>query len=225
MDLAAILNAIKDWTSAVIGSMGYPGLVLVMFLENVFPPIPSEVVLPLAGDMTRYTEFSIFWVVFWGMIGSLLGAFFFYYIALWFGEKRMYWVVEKVGKFLFIKKEDLDNSFKFFEKYGEWTIFFGRMIPLVRSLISIPAGLAKMSLPKFIAFTVAGTTAWNIILVMAGRILGPAWPVVVEWVGVYQNIVVVLILVGGAAFLGIRIYQSIKNRNAKKETVETSNLE
>ncbi len=96
MDLTAILNAIKDWATVVIDTMGYPGLVLVMFLENVFPPIPSEVVLPLAGDMTRYSSFTIFWVIFWGMIGSLIGAFFFYYISLWFGEERMYWLVEKI---------------------------------------------------------------------------------------------------------------------------------
>ena len=217
MDLTAILNAIKDWATMVIGTMGYPGLVLVMFLENVFPPIPSEVVLPLAGDMTRDGTFTIFWVVFWGMIGSLIGAFFFYYISLWFGEARMYWLVEKFGKYLFVKKEDLDNSFKFFEKHGEWTIFFGRMVPLVRSLISIPAGLAKMNLPKFILYTVAGTTLWNVLLVMAGRILGPAWPIVVEWVGIYQDVVVALILVGAALFFGIRIYQAIKTRNTNKD--------
>ena len=223
MDLTAILNAIKDWATVVIGTMGYPGLVLVMFLENVFPPIPSEVVLPLAGDMTRYTSFTIFWVIFWGMIGSLIGAFFFYYISLWFGEERMYWLVEKFGKYMFVKKEDLDNSFKFFEKHGEWTIFFGRMVPLVRSLISIPAGLSKMNLPKFILYTIAGTSLWNVILVMAGRLLGPAWPVVVEWVGVYQDIVVALILVGAGLFFGIRIYQAIKNKNAGKDT-ETSEV-
>jgi membrane protein DedA with SNARE-associated domain len=217
MDLAAILDAIKIWTEGVITSMGYPGLVLVMFLENVFPPIPSEVVLPLAGNLTHSGEFSIFWVVFWGMIGSLAGAFFFYYLAKWFGEKRMYWLVDKVGKYLFIKNQDLDVSFQWFEKYGEWTIFFGRMVPIVRSLISIPAGLAEMKLGRFIFFTVLGTSMWNLVLVMAGRILGPAWPIVIEWIDVYQNIVLVLVVLAAAAFFGIRIYQSVKNRKQKTE--------
>jgi len=217
MDLSALLDAIKIWTEGLISQMGYPGLVIVMFLENVFPPIPSEVVLPLAGSMTNEAQynFTIFGVIFWGMIGSLAGAFFFYYLGKLLGEKRVYWIVEKVGKFLFVRTDDLDNAFKFFEKYGEWTIFFGRMVPLVRSLISIPAGLAEMGMLKFILFTIAGTSLWNVILVMAGRILGPAWPQVIEIVDVYENIALALMVLAVAAFFGIRIYQAIKN---KRET-------
>jgi membrane protein DedA with SNARE-associated domain len=216
MDLSAILDAIKIWTEGLISQMGYPGLVIVMFLENVFPPIPSEVVLPLAGNMTHDAQynFTIFGVIFWGMIGSLAGAFFFYYLGKLFGEKRVYWIVEKVGKFLFVRTDDLDNAFKFFEKYGEWTIFFGRMVPLVRSLISIPAGLAEMNMVKFVGYTILGTSLWNIILVMAGRILGPAWPIVIEWVDVYENVALVLMVLAVVAFFGIRIYQAIKKKNA-----------
>lgn len=219
MDLSAILDAIKIWTEGLISQMGYPGLVIVMFLENVFPPIPSEVVLPLAGNMTHDPQFgfTLFGVIFWGMIGSLAGAFFFYYLGKLFGEKRVYWIVEKVGKFLFVRTDDLDNAFKFFEKHGEWTIFFGRMVPIVRSLISIPAGLAEMNLVKFVGYTILGTSLWNVILVMAGRILGPAWPKVIEIVDVYENIALVLMVLAVVAFFGIRIYQALQ----KKKTAKT----
>ena len=212
MDLGAILDAIKIWTEGIISSMGYPGLVLVMFLENIFPPIPSEVVLPLAGNLTNSGALSLFWVIFWAMIGALLGAFFWYFLSRWFGEKRIYWLVEKVGKYLLIHTDDLDKSFAFFNKHGEWTIFFGRMVPIVRSLISIPAGLAEMKLWKFVGFTILGTTLWNTVLVVAGRLLGPAWPKVIEIIDVYQNIVLVLVVVAAVAFFGIRIYQLIQKR-------------
>ncbi|MBN2048256.1 MAG: DedA family protein, partial [Anaerolineaceae bacterium] len=192
MDLGAILDAIKIWVEGVIQVMGYPGLVLVMFLENVFPPIPSEVVLPLAGNLTHTTSFTIFWVIFWGMIGSLLGAFLFYFLGKWFKEERVYWLVEKVGKYALIKTDDLDHAFEFFEKYGEWTIFFGRMVPIVRSLISIPAGLAEMNLIKFTIYSILGSSLWNLVLVMGGRLLGPQWPRIIEWVGIYQDVVIYL---------------------------------
>ena len=219
MDLSALLDAIKIWTEGLISQMGYPGLVIVMFLENVFPPIPSEVVLPLAGSMTNEAQynFTIFGVIFWGMIGSLAGAFFFYYLGKLFGEKRVYWIVEKVGKFLFVRTDDLDNAFKFFEKHGEWTIFFGRMVPLVRSLISIPAGLAEMGMLKFILLTIAGTSLWNVILVMAGRILGPAWPRVIEIVDVYEHIALALMVLVVVAFFGVRIYQALKKKRSSQQ--------
>jgi len=167
--------------------------------------------------MTRDAQYSftIFGVIFWGMIGSLAGAFFFYYLGKLFGEKRVYWIVEKVGKFLFVRTDDLDNAFKFFDKYGELTIFFARMVPLVRSLISIPAGLAEMNMVKFVLYTIAGTSLWNIILVMAGRILGPAWPKVIEIVDVYENVALVLMVLAVVAFFGIRIYQAIKKKNSE----------
>ena len=223
MDLSAIMDAIKIWTEGLISQMGYPGLVIVMFLENVFPPIPSEVVLPLAGSMTNDAQynFTVFGVIFWGMVGALAGAFFFYYLGKIFGEKRVYWIVEKVGKFLFIRTDDLDNAFKFFEKRGELTIFFGRMIPLVRSLISIPAGLAEMNILKFVGYTILGTSLWNIILVLAGKALGPAWPRIIEIVDVYEHIALALMVLAVVAFFGIRIYQAIKKKN-DQNTEETA---
>ena len=195
MGLAQLLDLIKTWAEGVINQMGYFGLSLVMFLENVFPPIPSEVVLPLAGNLTNSGDFSMFGVVFWGMIGSLLGAYLFYGLGVLFNEDKLRRFVEKYGKWAMITVEDFDKAIEFFDKYGPFTIFFGRMVPIVRSLISIPAGMHRMKLLPFTLYTIVGTSLWNIILAVAGKILGPQWPKVIEWIDVYQNIVIVLILI------------------------------
>jgi len=216
MDLGAILDAIKIWTESVISTMGYPGLVLVMFLENVFPPIPSEVVLPLAGNLTNAGRFTMFGVIFWGMVGALLGALVFYYLGKWFSEDRLRRLIDKYGKWALLDVEDFDRAIEFFNKHGQFTIFFGRMVPIVRSLISIPAGLAEMNLPVFCFYTVLGTSLWNAVLAIAGRILGKEWPKVVEWVGTYQDVVLVMGLAAVAVFVFTRVRRLI-NKNKKKQ--------
>jgi membrane protein DedA with SNARE-associated domain len=205
MDLGAFLDAIKIWTESVISTMGYPGLVLVMFLENIFPPIPSEVVLPLAGNLTNAGRFTMFGVIFWGMIGALIGALVFYYLGKWFSEERLRRLVEKYGKWALLDVDDFDRAVAFFDKHGQITIFFGRMVPLVRSLISIPAGLAEMNLPVFCFYTILGTALWNAVLAVAGRILGKEWHRVVEWVGTYQDVVLVVVFAAVAVFVFTRV--------------------
>ena len=123
MDLGAILDAIKIWTESVISTMGYPGLVLVMFLENIFPPIPSEVVLPLAGNLTNAGRFTMFGVIFWGMIGALIGALVFYYLGKWFSEERLRRIIEKYGKWALLDVDDFDRAVEFFDKHGQFTHF------------------------------------------------------------------------------------------------------
>jgi membrane protein DedA with SNARE-associated domain len=213
MDLGVILDAIKIWTESVISTMGYPGLVLVMFLENVFPPIPSEVVLPLAGNLTNAGRFTMFGVIFWGMIGALIGALVFYYLGKWFSEERLRRLIEKYGKWALLDVDDFDRAVEFFEKHGQFTIFFGRMVPIVRSLISIPAGLAEMNLPVFCFYTILGTALWNAVLAVAGRILGKEWPLVVEWVGTYQNVVLVV----GFAAVAVFVFTRVRRIMSKKK--------
>jgi membrane protein DedA with SNARE-associated domain len=210
MGLAQLLDLIKTWAEGVITQMGYFGLSLVMFLENVFPPIPSEVVLPLAGNLTNTGEFSMFGVVFWGMIGSLLGAYLFYGLGILFNEDKIRCFVEKYGKWAMITVEDFDKAIEFFDKYGPFTIFFGRMVPIVRSLISIPAGMHRMKIIPFTLYTIVGTSLWNVVLAVAGKLLGPQWPKVIEWIDVYQNIVIVLILILVVWFAFTRIKRIIQ---------------
>jgi membrane protein DedA with SNARE-associated domain len=207
MQLGDILNAIKIWVEQIISSMGYTGLYIVMFLENVFPPIPSEVVLPLAGSLTLEGRFSLLWITIIGMLGSLTGAFLFYGLGKWLGERRVRTIIEKYGRFALLSTQDLDRSLEWFEKYDDWVIFFSRMVPIVRSLISIPAGIASMNITKFSFFTILGTALWSFLLAWGGRLLGEQWPLIADFINTYQN--VVLVIAGGAVlfFIGTRLFK------------------
>ena len=210
MQLGDLLNNIKIWVEQIISSMGYIGLYLVMFLENVFPPIPSEVVLPLAGSLTLTGRFSIFWITIIGMMGSLTGAFFFYGLGKWLGEPRVRMIIEKYGRFALLSTDDLDRSLEWFDKYDDWVIFFSRMVPIVRSLISIPAGIASMKIGKFSFYTVLGTALWSFILALGGRLLGEQWPLIAEWINTYQNIVLVVAVGVVLFFIVSRLFKKKK---------------
>jgi len=210
MQLGDFLNAIKIWVEQIISSMGYVGLYLVMFLENVFPPIPSEVVLPLAGSLTLTGRFSIFWITIIGMLGSLTGAFLFYGLGKWLGEPRVRILMEKFGRYALLSTNDLDRSLEWFDKYDDWVIFFSRMVPIVRSLISIPAGIAAMDITKFGFFTILGTALWSLLLALGGRLLGEQWPLIAEFINTYQNIVLVVTVSAVLLFIGSRLFKKKK---------------
>lgn len=210
MQLGDALNAIKIWVEQIISSMGYVGLYLVMFLENVFPPIPSEVVLPLAGSLTLTGRFSIFWITVIGMMGSLTGAFLFYGLGKWLGEPRVRTIIEKYGRYALLSTNDLDRSLEWFDKYDDWVIFFSRMVPIVRSLISIPAGIASMNITKFSFFTILGTALWSFLLALGGRLLGEQWPLIAEFINTYQNIVLVITIAAVLLFIGSRLFKKKK---------------
>jgi len=193
MGLGDILDAIKIWVENIISTMGYPGLYLVMFLENIFPPIPSEVVLPLAGSLTLSGRFSIGLITVVGMLGSLTGAFAFYGIGKWLGEANVRKFIEKYGRYAFLSTADLDRSLDWFNRYDDRVIFFSRMVPIVRSLISIPAGIATMHFWKFSIYTILGTALWSFLLSLGGRLLGEQWHLITDFVNTYQNIVLVII--------------------------------
>jgi len=205
MQLGDALNAIKIWVEQIISSMGYVGLYLVMFLENVFPPIPSEVVLPLAGSLTLTGRFSVFWITIIGMLGSLTGAFLFYGLGKWLGEARVRTIMEKYGRYALLSTNDLDRSLEWFDKYDDWVIFFSRMVPIVRSLISIPAGIAAMEITKFSFFTILGTALWSFLLALGGRLLGEQWPLIAEFINTYQNIVLIIAIAAVLLFIGSRL--------------------
>lgn len=210
MQLGDALNAIKIWVEQIISTMGYVGLYMVMFLENVFPPIPSEVVLPLAGSLTLTGRFSILWITIIGMLGSLTGAFLFYGLGKWLGESRVRTIIEKYGRYALLSTNDLDKSLEWFDKYDEWVIFFSRMVPIVRSLISIPAGIATMNITKFSFFTILGTALWSFLLAMGGRLLGEQWPLIAEFINTYQNIVLIVAAAAVLFFFGSRLLKKKK---------------
>jgi len=210
MQLGNFLDGIKVWVENIISTGGYPGLYFVMFLENVFPPIPSEVVLPLAGSLSLSGRFSIPLITIVGMLGSLTGAFLFYGLGKWLGEERVRNIIGKFGKYALLSVDDFDKSKDWFDKYDEWVIFFSRMVPIVRSLISIPAGVADMNLPKFSIYTILGTALWSFILSYAGRLLGEQWPIITDFINTYQNIVLAVALFVVAAFVTDRLVRKKK---------------
>lgn len=222
MSFVEIINSIYSFCQNAMQMLGYPGLALVMFLENVFPPIPSEIVLPLAGTLTVSSDpavapqFNIVQVLIWATLGSFLGAWIWYWVGYLISEERVRKLLQKIGKVIMITEEDLDTALSWFGKYGEWCVFFGRMVPIIRTLISVPAGLSKMNWAKFSAFTIIGTLCWNIILGFAGRLLGDNYTVIVELIDKFK-IVVIILCVAAVAFF---YYKRIKSQKEKKAAEE-----
>ena len=199
-----LLEQVGGWIESLIAAIGYPGIVLAMALENIFPPIPSEAVLPFAGALSAKGELSFWGAIAAGTVGSLIGAVVLYavgYVAREAGVRRL---VAAYGRYLFISESDLDRSAAWFERYGEAIIFFGRLIPLIRSIISVPAGYTRMNMVRFLIYTTLGTTLWNLILTYIGRVLGENWADISDLMAPYENGVLILIGLAVLAFIGWR---------------------
>lgn len=205
-----LLN-IVDWAVEVIALLGGPGVALLLFLENLFPPIPSEVILPLAG-VTAGQGTHNFWVILaWTLVGSLAGAYVLYGLGRALGGDRVRWLCEKLP---LLDVEDYEKSVVWFDRHGGAGIFFGRMVPAVRSIISIPAGVYRMPLLKFTALTAAGSAIWNTLFVTLGFFLGDNWHVIEPWTDLISNVIYVLI--GGLLvwFVVSRIRRNRRRRNS-----------
>ncbi len=197
-----------DWITRVMESLGYWGIVAIVALENLFPPIPSELVLPFAGFLTTTGPMNAPGVVLAATLGSVLGALALYTVGAIVGRERVYFIVRRYGRFLTVREDHVERAEDWFDRYGRWTVFFARMVPILRSIISIPAGLTRMPLLPFIAYTIAGTLIWNVLLVGAGVILGAAWPEIVRWIDYYQN----LVIVAGVAVVAYWLWLQIRPR-------------
>lgn len=180
-----------------MSNYGYFGIFLLIMLENVFPPIPSEVILTVGGFMTTTTTMTIPGVILASTAGSLTGAVILYGIGLLLDVERLEKIVDKYGRLLRVKKADIHRADAWFDRYGVWTVFFGRLIPLVRSLISIPAGMSNMKFWLFLTFTTLGTLLWNTVLVYVGEAVGDNREAILEQLDVYSNIVYALIVLMG----------------------------
>jgi len=199
--VGGILEAIGGWVRSIIEALGYPGILLVMALENIFPPIPSELVMPLAGFMASSGTFNVIGVVIAGMLGSMVGALALYYIGVWADESVIRRFLRRWGRLLFISEDDLDLALHYFERHGQAVIFFGRLIPIIRSLISIPAGMSRMPMPRFLLFSALGTTLWSAALTYAGWVLGENYDQVSTFVSRYQNVVIVVLAIAIVLFV------------------------
>lgn len=176
-------------------SLGAFGIGLLMFLENIFPPIPSEIIMPLAGYQAATGEMSLVTVIVAGTIGSLLGIIPWYYLGYAFGEKRIIWLAERYGRWMTMTPEDVEAADRWFRRYGYWAVSFGRLVPTVRTLISVPAGLSRMPFWMFLAVSAVGTLVWTAGLAIAGYMLGQNYEAIDGYVGPVSNAVIIGVVV------------------------------
>ena len=196
----------------LINQSGYLAISLLIAIENIFPPIPSEVILYFAGFATHHSQMTVPLVIIASTIGAVLGALILYWIGYLLNEERLEKIFNhKLFKILGFKKGDVKKAIRWFDKYGTGAIFYGRCIPVIRSLISIPAGTAKVKLSKFLIYTTLGSLIWNTILVCLGSYMGENWQVIVTIFEEYSLIIAALILIA-------LVYGSVKWYRKKIKT-------
>ncbi len=178
------------WAVSIMSSLGYTGLFLLMILESMIFPVPSEAVMPFAGFLVANGTFRFWRVVFFANLGTLVGSLLSYYIGLKGGR----FFLEKYGKYFLVHKDDVAWSEKFFQKNGEKAIFIARLIPVVRHIISVPAGIAKMNLKRFILYTLLGGMVWNTFLLLIGIKLEKHWTLIQNYTRVLDVFVIFLII-------------------------------
>lgn len=179
----------EQWVSEIMEAYGYFGVFFLIAVENLFPPIPSEVILTFGGFMTTTTALTVLGVVMAATAGSTAGALILFGIGRVLSAERLEAIVAKYGRILRLKPEDIRKADAWFDKYGTWAVFFGRLVPLIRSLISIPAGSSGMRFVPFLVLTVLGSLIWNVVLVNVGAAVGASWETIVHYMDIYSNIV------------------------------------
>jgi membrane protein DedA with SNARE-associated domain len=198
--VSEILGSLGAWIQNIIVTLGYPGIFLIMLVENLFPPIPSELVMPFAGFAAGQGRMDFWAAVAAGTLGSVVGAIILYYVGQLAGEPLLRVFLRRYGRIWMLSEADLDRSLAFFNRYGYWVVFTARVIPVLRSLISIPAGMGRMPLLPFLALTIVGSAVWTLLLTYAGLVLGENWELVLDWIKQYQRLVIVVLVLAVVVF-------------------------
>ncbi|SER53077.1 membrane protein DedA, SNARE-associated domain [Tranquillimonas rosea] len=183
-----------DWITGIIDSLGVVGIAVLMFAENVFPPIPSELIMPLAGFNAARGDMPLIGVIIAGTIGAVAGAYMWYWIGKRIGMRRLKDLSDRHGRWLTISPDEIDQANGWFQRHGGLAVLIGRLIPTVRTFISVPAGVARMPLKRFLAYSTAGTVVWNLFLTLCGYFLESQYERVVSWLDPVSTAVVVGIL-------------------------------
>ena len=181
--MSNLLEPIVQAVVSLVGALGAPGVGIAVAAENLFPPIPSEVILPSAGFAAASGSMGLMSAIVWATIGSVVGALALYALGAWFGRARFYSLASKIP---FVKEADIERAEAWFVRRGPLAVLLGRVVPVVRSLISIPAGIERMKLLPFTLYTAIGSALWNSVLIGAGYALGANWAIVEEWISRYQ---------------------------------------
>ena len=199
-----MLSSLATWVQDVIEQLGYLGVALLVVAEKVFPPIPSEIVLPFAGFVAQRGSESVVLMILAATVGSVGGALIMYWIAAVIGDERLHAFTRRFGKWVQIREADLNRAEEWFDRHATSAVLLGRCVPLIRSVVSIPAGFRRMKLVPYIAYTFAGSLVWNVLLIGAGALLGDNWERVGSYVGVFQWVVIALVIAVGVRFaLGV----------------------
>ncbi|ADB68819.1 DedA family protein [Listeria monocytogenes] len=203
----------ETWITSIMADFGYIGIFVLIMVENLFPPIPSEIILTFGGFMTTVTSLNVVMVIIVATLGSVVGAILLYKVASYFGKERLTKIVLKYGRILRLKESDIERAENFFLKYGSWAVFLCRMIPLIRSLISIPAGMTKMKMSRFLILTTAGSLLWNTVLIGLGAMLGESWSEIVVFMDSFStiiySIIAILVVVGLGFFFRARFKKTL----------------
>lgn len=194
----------SDWITSLIGEHGYFALFALMFLENIFPPIPSELIMPFAGYAAAKGDIHPVAAVLAGSAGSLLGAFAWYGVGHWLGAERLKQAAQRYGRWLTISEADVDRAQRWFERYGDFAVCIGRLIPAVRSVISVPAGIARLGIKRFLFWSAVGTIAWTSLLMGLGYVLGKRFAEVDAWL---QPVSLTIVAIAVGAYL-FRLYRT-----------------
>ena len=188
----------QEFMIYIMNTYGYLGVCFLIAVENIFPPIPSEVILTFGGFMTTYTRLTVPGVIIFSTIGSTIGALVLYRVGMELTPEKLEKLTKgKLFRVLGFEKEDVEETVGWFEKYGKKAVLFGRCVPIIRSLVSVPAGMAQMQIPLLLTYTIVGSTVWNIILVSLGAALGASWETVLVYLDRYSFVVRMLLIIGG----------------------------
>ncbi|MFE6609435.1 DedA family protein [Amycolatopsis sp. NPDC057786] len=201
------MGGLAGWAVSLMDALGGPGAAIIVGLDNLFPPIPSELVLPLAGFSASQGTFTLVEALVWTTFGSVAGAVIVYYLGLLLGRDR---TRRWMAKIPLVKTSDFDKTEAWFQKHGTKAVFFGRMVPIFRSLISLPAGIERMPFWRFLALTTLGSLIWNTVFVLAGYGLGESWHLVEEYAGFFQYFVIAAVAIAVTLFVVNRLRE--KNR-------------
>ena len=203
----------NDLIISIINQYGYLGVFLLIIIENFFPPIPSEIILTFGGFMTTYTTMTVWGVIIFATLGSVLGATGLYTLGRVLNAERLELLFgSKFGRMLHLKVEDIRKADKWFKKHGYRAVFLCRFVPIVRSLISIPAGMSKMKFVGFLLLTILGTFIWNMVLIYLGRLAGEAWGVIASYMDIYSKIIAVVFVVCGLALAAFYVKKRFINK-------------
>lgn len=186
----------QDMIIQLMNQFGYIGIMLLIAIENIFPPIPSEVVLTFGGFMTTYSSLTIIGMIISSTIGSLIGAIVLYYIGRILNKERLMRIVSgKIGKILCLKADDIEKADHWFSTKGDKVVFFGRFVPIIRSLISIPAGMSEMPFGRFFLLTTIGSCIWNTVLIVIGSIVGESWDKIAAIINEYAFVTLIVLII------------------------------